>query len=76
MDLQAAETAHQRDPRDQISYTKKTWNCPCNGCKKAVKQDRERILEQLNRIDLNTPSQLNAVGLKILIIDIVNESKK
>jgi len=76
MDLQAAETAHQRDPRDQISYTKKTWNCPCNGCKKAVKQDRERILEQLNRIDLNTPSQLNAVGLKMLIIDIVNEGKK
>ena len=76
MDLQAAETAHQRDPRDQISYTKKTWNCPCNGCKKAVKQDRERILEQLNAIDLNTPSQLNAVGLKMLIIDIVNEGKK
>jgi len=76
MDLQAAETAHQRDPRDQISYTKKTWNCPCNGCKKAVKQDRERILEQLNRIDLNTPSQLNAVGLKMLFIDIVNEGKK
>ena len=76
MDLQAAETAHQRDPRDQISYTKKAWNCPCNGCKKAVKQDRERILEQLNRIDLNTPSQLNAVGLKMLFIDIVNEGKK
>ena len=76
MDLQAAETAHQRDPRDQISYTKKTWNCPCNGCKKAVKQDRERILEELNRIDLNTPSQLNAVGLKMLFIDIVNEGKK
>ena len=76
MDLQAAETAHQRDPRDQISYTKKKWNCPCNGCKKAVKQDRERILEQLNRIDLNTPSQLNAVGLKMLFIDIVNEGKK
>ena len=76
MDLQAAETAHQRDPRDQISYTKKTWHCPCNGCKKAVKQDRERILSELNSIDLNAPSQINAVGLKELIIDIVNEGKK
>ena len=76
MDLQAAETAHQRDPRDQISYTKKTWHCPCNGCKKAVKQDRERIIAELNSIDLNAPSQINAVGLKELIIDIVNEGKK
>ena len=76
MDLQAAETAHQRDPRDQISYTKKTWHCPCNGCKKAVKQDRERILAELNSIDLNVPSQINAVGLKELVIDIVNEGKK
>ena len=76
MDLQAAETAHQRDPRDQISYTKKTWHCPCNGCKKAVKQDRERIIAELNSIDLNVPSQINAVGLKELIIDIVNEGKK
>ena len=76
MDLQAAETAHQRDPRDQISYTKKTWHCPCNGCKKAVKQDRERILAELNSIDLNVPSQINAVGLKELVVDIVNEGKK
>ena len=50
MDLQAAETAHQRDPRDQISYTKKTWNCPCNGCKKAVKQERQRILEEIEQM--------------------------
>ena len=76
MDLQAAETAHQRDPRDQISYSKKAWSCPCNGCKKAVKQERERILEELNKINLNIPAQLNAVGLKMLIVDIVNEGKK
>ena len=76
MDLQAAETAHQRDPRDQISYSKKAWSCPCNGCKKAVKQERERILEELNKINLNIPAQLNAVGLKTLIVDIVNEGKK
>ena len=68
MDLQAAETAHQRDPRDQISYTKKTWNCPCNGCKKAVKQERQRILEEIEQIDL---VKLNGLGMKILVTDIV-----
>jgi hypothetical protein len=43
MDLQAAETDHLRDPRDQISYKKTIWKCPCNGCKKAIKFERERI---------------------------------
>lgn len=42
MDLEAAENAY-RDPRDQISYTKTVWKCPCNGCKKAQKLERERI---------------------------------
>ena len=40
--LEAAENAY-RDPRDQISYTKTVWKCPCNGCKKAQKLERERI---------------------------------
>ena len=43
MDLQAAESDHLRDPRDQISYKKTNWKCPCNGCKKAEKRERERI---------------------------------
>ncbi len=76
MDLQAAETAHQRDPRDQISYTKKSWSCPCNGCKKAVKQERERIIEEINKIDYDPPSQLNALGMKMLILNIVNPEVK
>ena len=42
MDLEAAENAW-RDPRDQISYKKTVWACPCNGCKKAEKRERERI---------------------------------
>jgi len=42
MDLEAAENAY-RDPRDQISYSKTIWKCPCNGCKKAQKLERERI---------------------------------
>lgn len=71
MDLQAAETAHQRDPRDQISYTKKSWHCPCAGCAKAVKQERLRIQEEINKIDINGTSQLNALGMKMLVLDIV-----
>ena len=47
MDLQAAETAHQRDPRDQISYKKTNWKCPCNGCKKAEQRERERLADVL-----------------------------
>lgn len=42
MDLEAAENAY-RDPRDQISYKKTNWKCPCNGCKKAMKLERERV---------------------------------
>ena len=49
-----------------------TWRCPCNGCAKAVKQERSRITEALEAIDLNTPSQLNALGMKLIILDIIN----
>lgn len=52
-----------------------SWQCPCNGCKKASKQERERISKAIEEIDINTPSQLNALGLKILIMDIVNQKK-
>jgi hypothetical protein len=40
MDLQAAETAHKREDKVEA---KKSWACPCNGCAKAVKQERKRI---------------------------------
>jgi len=70
MDLQAAETDHKKK-----ESAKTVWKCPCNGCAKAVKQERERILEELNKIDLNTPSQINAVGLKILITQIIKPEK-
>jgi len=45
LDLEAAETSHLRDPRDQISYKKTAWQCPCQGCKKAEKRERERLAE-------------------------------
>ena len=52
--------------------TVKAWQCPCNGCAKAVKQERIRISEALESIDINSPSQLNALGLKLLLLDIIN----
>lgn len=51
------------------------WRCPCNGCKKAVKQERSRITEAVESIDINTPSQINAYGMKLLILDIINPKK-
>ena len=73
MDLQAAETAHKREDKQDA---KKSWACPCAGCAKAVKQERERILEEINKIDINSPSQLNALGMKILVEKIVKPEVK
>lgn len=70
MDLQAAELAHQKNSHDQISYTKKIWNCSCNGCKKAIKQERERIKYLVNKIDTE---KLNGLGLKVLLFEILEE---
>lgn len=52
------------------------WNCPCQGCKKAVKQEQDRIIKAIDEIDLNTPSQLNALGLKLLILGIITQKNK
>lgn len=73
MDLQAAETAHKTVEKVEV---KKDWACPCNGCAKAVKQERKRILEELNKIDIDSPSQLNALGMKMLIEKIVSPEVK
>ncbi len=51
------------------------WLCPCQGCKKAVKQEQDRILEAIEQIDLNAPHQINALGLKLLILDIIRPKK-
>jgi hypothetical protein len=51
------------------------WLCPCNGCKKAVKQEQDRIIEAIEQIEINGPSQLNALGLKLLILDIIRPKK-
>ena len=63
MDLQAAETDHKKK-----EPAKTVWKCPCNGCAKAVKQERERILAEIEQIDL---VKLNGLGMKILVSEIV-----
>lgn len=52
------------------------WRCPCNGCVKAVRQERARIKEAIEAIDINTPAQLNALGMKLIILDIINPKVK
>jgi len=52
-----------------------TWKCPCNGCKKAVKQEQDRIIEAIEQIDLNSTSQINALGLKMLVLNIIRQTK-
>ena len=34
---------------------------------------REQIAEEIEEIDINSPSQLNALGMKILVLDIVRD---
>jgi hypothetical protein len=65
MDLEAAETSHLRDPRDQISYTKTKWKCPCNGCAKAMKLERERIASLVQEQHLlSANGELRRYGLR------------
>lgn len=52
-----------------------TWKCPCSGCGKAVKQEKERITKAIEEIDINSTSQINSVGMKLLILNIVNPPK-
>jgi hypothetical protein len=87
MDLEAAENAW-RDPRDQISYKKTTWFCPCNGCKKAEKRERERIASLIQEQHLlSSKGEERRYGLRMAecmtgicdcysIIDMIMEESK
>ena len=37
---------------------------------------REQIAEEIEKIDIDSPSQLNALGMKMLVLDIVKGKKK
>ena len=63
------------DAYKQPEAKPKSWNCPCNGCAKAVKQERMRLTEAIEAIDIDAPTQLNALGLKMLILDLINPKK-
>jgi hypothetical protein len=48
----------------------------CNGTHNVVKEIRDSIIKQIEEIDINSPSQLNALGMKMLVLDIVRGKKK
>jgi hypothetical protein len=39
----------------------------------AVQEERNRILKEIDQIDIKSPSQLNALGMKMLIVDIIKK---
>jgi hypothetical protein len=42
----------------------------------AVNQERDRIIKAIEAIDINTTSQINALGIKILIKEIINSKRE
>ena len=42
----------------------------------AVKEERDRIIKAIEEIDINTTSQINALGMKILIKEIINSKRE
>jgi len=41
-------------------------------CNQALEEEKARITKAIEAIDINTPSQINALGMKLIILDIVN----
>ena len=39
----------------------------------AIQEERNRILKEIDQININSPSQLNALGMKILIVKIIKK---
>lgn len=60
----------KKEIKEKIFNEKKSWICPCSGCSKAVKQERQRIMQELQNIDI---SKLNGLGMLILIKEIIND---
>jgi len=48
----------------------------CNGTHKVVKSLKDKIIEEIEKIPLQSNgAQLNAVGMKILVIDAIKKVK-
>jgi len=48
----------------------------CNGTHKVVKEVKDKIIANIEQIPLESNgAQLNAVGMKILVLDIIKKTK-
>lgn len=48
----------------------------CNGTHKVVKDVKNKIIEAIEKIPLESNgAQLNAVGMKMLVIDVIKKAK-
>ena len=45
-------------------------------CNQVLEEERARIIKAIEDIDINNSSQLNALGMKLLILDIINPKVK
>ena len=44
-------------------------------CHEQINQEKARIIKEIDQIDINTTSQINALGMKILIKEIINPNQ-
>ncbi len=48
----------------------------CNGTHKVVKEVKDKIIAQIEKIPLESNgAQLNALGMRMLVIDVINKTK-
>lgn len=64
MDLAAADRP-ARDQIGSIAHTWQSWKCPCSGCTKARKNEREYCIQviqsKISSADAGTQSVLNEI---------------
>jgi len=48
---------------------------PQTTCYEQVNLEKERIIKEIDQIEINTTSQINALGMKILIKEIINSNQ-
>jgi len=44
-------------------------------CSQVLEEERARIIKAIEEIDISSPSQLNALGMKLIILNIVKLKK-
>lgn len=48
----------------------------CNGTHKVVKEIKDKIIAEIEKIPLeNNGAQLNALGMKMLVVDLIKKAK-